>query len=341
MSGKIRVGINGLGRIGRTVLREIVERGVEELEIVAVNSPGEPEQYIHLLKYDSVFGKFNADVSVDDGHILDVNGHKITFHKYRDPSEIPWPNDAVDLVIDCTGVFKDKKSLSKHLRGSVKKVILCCPGKDLDNTIVMGINHETYDPENHDVVSNASCTTNCLAPVAKVLHDKFGIENGFMTTVHSYTGDQRLLDATHSDLRRSRAAAVSMIPTTTGAAKAVGMVIPELNGKLDGFAIRVPTPNVSLVDLNVQLKTPATKEEINSAFKEAAGGNLKGILGYEETELVSVDYMGMRESSCIDAPMTNVIDGTNVKVVSWYDNEAGFSNRVIDLAVYIGSKLNK
>ncbi len=338
MSGKIRVGINGLGRIGRTILREIVERNIEDIEIVAVNSPGEPEQYVHLLKYDSVFGRFDADVSINDGHILDINGHKITFHKYRDPAEIPWPNDNVDIVIDATGIFKDTKSLSKHIRGSVKKVILCCPGK-VDNTIVMGINQETYDAENHHIVSNASCTTNCLAPVAKVLNDKFGVENGYMTTVHSYTGDQKILDSTHSDLRRSRAAAVSMIPTTTGAAKAVGLVIPELSGKLDGFAIRVPTPNVSLVDLNVTIKTPATIDEINTALKEAAESSLKGILAVEEEPLVSVDYMGMRESSCADLALTNVIDGTNVKVVTWYDNEAGFSNRVIDLAKYIGSKL--
>ena len=340
MSGKIRIGINGLGRIGRTVLREIIDRNIEDLEVVAVNSPGEPEQYVHLLKYDSVVGRFDADVSIDESHTLDINGHKISFHKYRDPAEIPWPKDNVDIVIDATGIFKDTASLSKHMRGSVKKVILCCPGK-VDNTLVMGINHETYDPENQHVISNASCTTNCLAPVAKVLNDKFGIESGFMTTVHSYTGDQRILDSSHSDYRRARAAAVSMIPTTTGAAKAVGLVIPELAGKLDGFAVRVPTPNVSLVDLNVILKTPATVDEINTALTEASETALKGILSVEEDQLVSVDFMGMRESSCADLKLTNVIDGTNVKVVSWYDNEAGFSNRVIDLASFIGSKLEK
>jgi len=339
MSQKIRVGINGLGRIGRTVIREIVNRNIEDLEIVAVNSPGDPEQYIHLLKYDSVFGRFDADVSVNDGHILDINGHKITFHKYRDPAEIPWPNDQVDLVIDATGVFKDKKSLSKHIRGTVKKVILCCPGKKMDETIVMGINEDKYNAEEHTVLSNASCTTNCLAPVAKVLNDKFGIASGYMTTVHSYTGDQRILDSSHSDNRRARSAAVSMIPTTTGAAKSVGLVIPELLGKLDGFAIRVPTPNVSLVDLNVTVNTPTTIEEVNEVLKEASNGAMKGILKYEEEELVSVDYMGMRESSCVDAKLTNVMDGTNVKVVAWYDNEAGFSNRVIDLALHIGKQL--
>lgn len=339
MSQKIRIGINGLGRIGRTVIREIVNRNIEDLEIVAVNSPGEPEQYVHLLKYDSVFGRFDADVSVDEGHILDINGHKITFHKYRDPAEIPWPNDNVDIVIDATGIFKDKKSLSKHLRGSVKKVILCCPGKDMDETIVMGINHENYKADEHTVLSNASCTTNCLAPVAKVLHEKFGIQSGNMTTIHSYTGDQRILDASHKDYRRSRAAAVSMIPTTTGAAKAVGLVIPELNGKLDGFAVRVPTPNVSLVDLQVTVSTPTTVEEVNAALKEASNGALKGVLKYSDEPLVSIDYMGMRESSCVDSLLTNVIDGTNVKVIAWYDNEAGFSNRVIDLALHIGKQL--
>jgi glyceraldehyde-3-phosphate dehydrogenase type I len=339
MSQKIRIGINGLGRIGRTVIREIVNRNIEDLEIVAVNSPGEPEQYVHLMKYDSVFGRFDADVSVDEGHILDINGHKITFHKYRDPAEIPWPNDNVDIVIDATGIFKDKKSLSKHLRGSVKKVILCCPGKDMDETIVMGINHENYNAEEHTVLSNASCTTNCLAPVAKVLNDKFGIQSGNMTTIHSYTGDQRILDASHKDYRRSRAAAVSMIPTTTGAAKSVGLVIPELKGKLDGYAVRVPTPNVSLVDLQVTVSTPTTVEEVNAALKEASNGALKGVLKYSDEPLVSIDYMGMRESSCVDSLLTNVMDGTNVKVIAWYDNEAGFSNRVIDLALHIGKQL--
>lgn len=339
MSGKIRVGINGMGRIGRTVLREIFNRNIENLEVVAVNSPGDIHDYVHLIKYDSVFGRFNADVSVDESHKMHINGKEISFHKYRDPSEIPWTQDKVDIVIDATGVFKDQKSLMKHVTGTVKKVILCCPGKDVDNTIVMGINENTYDPQKHNVVSNASCTTNCLSPVAKVLHDKFGIINGHMTTVHSYTGDQCLLDASHSDLRRARAAAVSMVPTTTGAAKAVGLVIPELKGKLDGFAIRVPTPNVSLVDLTVNLETEVTEQEVNAALQEASETTLKGILGFENDPLVSVDYMGMRESSCVDADLTKVIDGKSVKVVTWYDNEAGFSNRVIDLAGFIGNQL--
>lgn len=336
---KIKVGINGMGRIGRTVLREIFNRNIQDIEVVAVNSPGLPEEYVHLLRYDSVFGKFNADVSIEDGHILDINGHKITFHKYRDPEEIPWATNKVDIVIDATGVFKDMAGLGKHMRGTVKKVIMCAPGKDLDGTFVMGINDSDYDTTKHNIVSNASCTTNCLAPVAKVLNDAFGIESGFMTTVHSYTGDQRILDSSHKDLRRARAAAVSMIPTTTGAAKAVGLVIPELKGKLDGYAIRVPTPNVSLVDLNVTLKKSVTKEEVNAALKAASEGAMKGILGYTTEPLVSVDFMGMRESSMIDAELTNVMGGTNVKVVAWYDNEAGFSNRVIDLCAFIGQRL--
>ena len=270
---------------------------------------------------------------------LMVEGKKISFYEQYDPSEIPWNSDGVDIVIDATGVFKDRASLSKHLGGTVKKAILCCPGKDLDNTIVMGINNDTYDNKNHHIVSNASCTTNCLAPIAKVLHEKFGIDSGHMTTIHSYTGDQKILDTSHSDNRRSRAAAISMIPTTTGAAKAVGLVIPELQGKLDGYAIRIPTPNVSLVDLCVVLKTSVTKEEVNNALKEASKGKLEGILGYEEEELVSVDFMGIRLSSCIDSSLTNVIEGKNVKVVSWYDNEAGFSNRIIDLSLYMGEQL--
>lgn len=336
---KIRVGINGMGRIGRTVLREIINRADKNIEVVAVNSPGVAEEYVHLLKYDSIHGRFKADVELVDGQFLKINEHKINFYLYKDPLNIPWSASEVDIVIDATGVFKDQAGLGKHISGTVKKVIMCAPGKDLDGTFVMGINHETYDNENHHIISNASCTTNCLAPVVKVLNDTFGVQNGFMTTVHSYTGDQCILDSSHTDKRRARAAAVSMIPTTTGAAKAVGMVIPEMKGKLDGFAIRVPTPNVSLVDLNVVLKKDVTIEEVNAALKEASTSNLEGILGYEEDQLVSVDFMGMRESSCIDSTLTNVIEGKNVKVVSWYDNEAGFSNRVIDLAMYIGKQL--
>lgn len=335
---KIKVGINGMGRIGRTIFREIYNQNFSDIEVVAVNSPGKPEEYTHLLKYDSVHGIFKADVSLD-GQTLSVNGDKIKFYDLREPSEIDWNSHGAQVVIDATGVFKDKKGLGQHLGGSVKKVIMCAPGKDLDGTFVMGINDDTYDNQSQHIISNASCTTNCLAPVAKVLHEAFGIESGFMTTVHAYTSDQRLLDSSHDDMRRARSAAMSMIPTTTGAAKAVGLVIPELKGKLDGFAVRVPTPNVSMVDLNVVLKESVTKEQVNEAMKKAADTKLKGILRYTEEELVSIDYQGMRESSCFDAPLTNVLGGKMVKVVAWYDNECGFSNRVIDLARFIGGKL--
>lgn len=337
MAATIKVGINGMGRIGRTVLREIFNRN-ESIEVAAVNNPGSPDMFVNLLKYDSIHGKFNADVFYSDNK-LRINDKPIHFFGEKDPQNIKWADYDVDIVIDATGIFKDKASLSKHLGGSVQKVIMCAPGKDLDATFVMGINNDTYDSNNHHVISNASCTTNCLAPLAKVLHEKFTIESGLMTTIHSYTSDQLLLDGNHSDPRRSRAAALSMIPTTTGAAKAVGLVLPELKGKLDGYAVRVPTPNVSLVDLTVNLKTKASKEEINQAFQAAAENELKGILKYTEEPLVSIDYMSMRESSCVDATLTNVINNS-VKVVSWYDNEAGFSNRVIDLAKFIGEKLN-
>jgi glyceraldehyde 3-phosphate dehydrogenase len=338
---KIRLGINGFGRIGRTVFREFMKRQKEgmfsNLEIVAINSPGDINKYIHLLKYDSLHGKLPEKVSHSNGK-LTVGNHEMNFYGLFDPSEIPWGEHNVDIVIDATGIFKDKEGLGKHKRDTVKKVIMCAPGKDLDGTFVFGINHNDYDPANHDIVSNASCTTNCLAPVAKVLDETFGIENGMMTTVHAYTSDQNILDNVHSDLRRARAAAVSMIPTTTGAAKAVGLVLPSLKGKLDGYAVRVPTPDVSLVDLTVNLKKAATKDEINAAMKEASNGALKGVLGYEEDPLVSIDYMGNPHSSIFDPALTNVIDNT-AKIVTWYDNEVGFSNRVVDLANHIGSKL--
>lgn len=335
---KIKIGINGMGRIGRTILREIYNRGITEIEVVAVNSPGKPEEYTHLLKYDSIHGAFKADVGIE-GQTLSINGDKIAFYGHRDPSEIDWTKHGVQVVIDATGVFKDKNGLGKHLNGSVKKVIMCAPGKDLDGTFVMGINSNIYDNNTHHIISNASCTTNCLAPVAKVLHEAFGIESGSMTTVHAYTSDQCLLDSSHSDIRRARSAAMSMIPTTTGAAKAVGLVIPELKGKLDGFSVRVPTPNVSMVDFNALLKESVTIDKVNAVLKQASEGPLKGILRYTEEELVSIDYQGMRESSCVDSKLTNVINGNNVKVIAWYDNECGFSNRVIDLATFIGGKL--
>ena len=336
-----RLAINGLGRIGRTVIREFEKRKQEgmfkDLEIVAANNPGEVEQFVRLLKYDSLHGKFPGEVSLN-GDTITAGSSTIKVFGQKDPAEIDWSSLNVDIVIDATGIFKDKEGLGRHLKGTVKKVIMCAPGKDLDGTFVFGINHDTYDNAKHNIVSNASCTTNCLAPVAKVLNDTFGIENGLMTTIHAYTSDQNILDANHSDPRRSRAAAMSMIPTTTGAAKAVGLVLPELKGKLDGFAVRVPTPDVSMVDLTVTLKKSATKEEINAAVKEASQGSLKGVLGYEEDPLVSIDFMGNPNSSIFDPALTNVIDNT-AKIVTWYDNEVGFSNRVVDLANLIGEKL--
>ncbi len=334
---KIKIGINGMGRIGRTVIRELVSRNHDSLEIVACNNPGDMNQYVHLLKYDSVHGVAPNNIRTE-GNTLLIDDHQITFFNESDPAKIPWGERGVDIVIDGTGVFKDKAGLGKHIRDSVKKVIMCAPGKDLDATFVMGINNNTYDPANHHIVSNASCTTNCLAPVAKVLNDAFGIDSGFMVTVHAYTLDQNILDSSHSDYRRMRAGAINMIPTTTGAAKATGLVIPDLKGKLDGYSVRVPTADVSMVDLTVNLTKPATIEEINSALREASEGELKGILGYCDLPLVSQDYRGRRESSIVDAQITNVI-GNTAKLVTWYDNEVGFSNRVIDLAAFLGSKL--
>ena len=337
----VKIGINGMGRIGRTIVRELVKRHVRgvdtNIQIVAVNNPGDPSPYVHLLKYDSLHGKLPVSISME-GDVLKLGTQNIKFFGIKDPSEIDWSSQGVDVVIDATGIFKDKPGLGKHMRGSVKKVIMCAPGKDLDGTFVMGINHAQYDTSKHHIISNASCTTNCLAPIVKVLNDAFGIENGFMTTVHAYTSDQNILDNSHTDLRRARAAAMSMIPTSTGAAKALGEVIPAMAGKLDGYAVRVPTPDVSMVDLTVNLTKPADKKAINAAMKEASQGALKGILGYTEEELVSVDYMGAPESSFFDSKLTNVI-GTTAKVVSWYDNEVGFSNRVLDLAHHVGSKL--
>lgn len=336
---KIKVGINGMGRIGRTIIREWYTHKKSSFDLVAVNNPGDVNTYAHLLKYDSLHGTFNADVSID-GNVLSIGQDKINFYTSMDPTEIPWDKNGCDIIIDCTGKFKDKPGLGKHLKGSVKKVIMCAPGKDLDGTFVMGINNQTYDNAKHTIISNASCTTNCLAPVVKVLHEKFGIENGYMTTVHAYTSDQNLLDGSHSDLRRARAAALSMIPTSTGAAKALGEVIPEMKGKLDGYAVRVPTSDVSMVDFTANLKTKTTKEEINKAMKEASETYLKGILGYTELELVSNDFKGNQNSSIFDSKLTNVIGGTGstIKVVSWYDNEVGFSCRVIDLAKFLGDK---
>lgn len=339
----VKVGINGVGRIGRTILRAYFARVAKDanynFEVVAVNNPGEPKPYVHLLKHDSLHGKLQGDFSFnDEAKEISYNGRKIKFFNNRNPEELDWSSVGAQIVIDCTGIFKDKAKLGAHMRGTVKKVIMCAPGKDLDGTFVMGINHEQYDTNKHHIISNASCTTNCLAPLVKVLIENFGIVNGLMTTVHSYTSDQNLLDNAHEDLRRARAANLSMIPTSTGAAKALGEVIPEVKGKLDGYAVRVPTPDVSMVDLTVVLEKKATKEEINAAMKKASETNLKGILGFTTEELVSQDFMGTTESSILDSKLTNVI-GNTAKIVSWYDNEVGFSNRVVDLANFVGQKL--
>lgn len=339
----VKVGINGVGRIGRTILRAYFDRLAKNsnynFEIVAVNNPGEPKPYIHLLKHDSLHGTLEGDFSFNnDTREISYNGRKIKFFSSKSPEEIDWSSVGAQVVIDCTGKFKDKSTLGMHIRGTVKKVIMCAPGKDLDGTFVVGINHETYDTNKHHIISNASCTTNCLAPLVKVLIENFGIVNGLMTTVHAYTSDQNLLDNAHDDLRRARAANLSMIPTSTGAAKALGEVIPEVKGKLDGYAVRVPTPDVSMVDLTVVLEKKATKDEINAAMKKASETNLKGVLGYTDEELVSMDFMGTTESSYFDSKLTNVI-GNTAKIISWYDNEVGFSNRVVDLANYIGQKL--
>jgi len=339
----VKIGVNGVGRIGRTILRAYFARVAKNsdlnLEIVAVNNPGIPKPYLHLLKHDSLHGKLPGDFSFDeDKKEINYNGRKIKFFSSRNPEEIPWGSVGAQIVIDCTGIFKDQEKLGLHQRDTVKKVIMCAPGKDLDGTFVMGINHQDYDPAKHHIISNASCTTNCLAPVVKVLLENFGLVNGLMTTVHSYTSDQNLLDNAHKDLRRARAANLSMIPTSTGAAKALGEVLPQVKGKLDGYAVRVPTPDVSMVDLTVLLEKEASAEEINAAMKKASETHLEGILGFTEEELVSQDFMGTTESSIIDAKLTNVI-GKTAKIISWYDNEVGFSNRVIDLADYIGQKL--
>lgn len=336
---KLRVGINGMGRIGRTLIREWLERNRTEIEVVAVNNPGNINMYTHLLKYDTIHGTFDEDISCEDGQFLKIGNKTIHFASERNPSDIPWGSWDIDVVIDATGVFKDQKGLGGHLKSGAKKVIMCAPGKDLDGTFVMGINHQEYDNSKHHIVSNASCTTNCLAPVAKVLDQQFGILKGQMVTVHAYTSDQNLLDGSHSkDFRRARAAACSMIPTSTGAAKALGDVLPNLKGKLDGYAVRVPTPDVSMVDLTVQLKCTPSQAEINNALKEASSKDLKGILACSDLDLVSSDFRGTPQSAIVDTKLTKCIDDC-VKVVAWYDNEVGFSNRVLDLATYMGEKL--
>lgn len=331
----VKIGINGFGRIGRNVLRAALRN--PNVEVVAVNDLTDANMLAHLLKYDSVHGILNEDVSVD-GDSLVVGGKKVKVLAERDPAQLGWGDLGVEVVVESTGRFTDRKDAAKHLEAGAKKVIISAPASNEDITIVMGVNEDKYDAANHHVLSNASCTTNCLAPFAKVLNDKFGINRGMMTTVHSYTNDQQILDLPHKDYRRARAAAENMIPTSTGAAKAVALVLPELKGKLNGGAIRVPTPNVSLVDLVAELGKEVTVDEINAALKEAAEGDLKGILGYSELPLVSGDYNGNTASSTIDALSTMVMEGNMVKVISWYDNETGYSNRVVDLVDYIAKK---
>ena len=324
----IKVGINGFGRIGRNLYRTAI--GDKDIDIVAVNDITDPKTLAHLLKYDSVLGNLKHDVKAGENSIS-VDGKTVKVFKERDPGKIDWPSLGVDLVVESTGLFTNAEDARKHMRGSVKKVIISAPAKGEDITICLGVNDKVYDPAKHNIISNASCTTNCLSPVAKVLHESFGIETGLMTTIHSYTNDQKLLDLPHSDMRRARAAALSMIPTSTGAAKAIGLVLPELKGKLDGIAIRVPTPDVSLVDLTVRTAKPVSVESANAALKAAADGPLKGILQYTDEELVSADFLHNPHSSIVDGPLTKALGDRMIKVFSWYDNEWGFSVRLRDL----------
>jgi glyceraldehyde 3-phosphate dehydrogenase len=329
----IRVGINGFGRIGRNVFRACLDETA--LEFVAVNDITDARTLAHLLRYDSVHGTLAREVRAEDGALV-VGGRRVAVLAERDPGKLPWKRLGVELVLECSGLFTAREQAAKHLEAGARKVLISAPAKGADLTICYGVNHGAYDPAKHHVVSNASCTTNCLAPVVKVLHETFGVRRGLMTTVHSYTNDQRILDLPHEDLRRARAAALSMIPTSTGAARAIGLVIPELNGKLDGMAVRVPTPNVSLVDLTAELARPAKEAEINAAMEAAATGPLRGILHYCDVPLVSADFNGTPYSSIFDAALTRVIDGTLCKVLAWYDNEWGFSNRMRDVALLVG-----
>jgi glyceraldehyde 3-phosphate dehydrogenase len=324
----VKVGINGFGRIGRNIMRAAL--GSRDIDFVAVNDLTDAATLAHLLKYDSVLGNLHADVAADaDG--IRVDGESFKVLSIKDPAQLPWKALGVDVVFEGTGLFTSRDGAAKHLAAGAKKVIITAPAKGPDITIVLGVNDGTYDPASHHIISNASCTTNCLAPVAKVVHERFGIRKGWMTTVHSYTNDQNLLDLPHKDLRRARAAALSMIPTTTGAATAVGEVLPELKGRLDGFAMRVPTPNVSVVDLNALLGRTTTGEEVNAALREAAAGPLKGILAVSDAPLVSIDFRGNPHSSIVDAPYTKVMDGDFLKILAWYDNEWGYSTRCVDL----------
>lgn len=334
---KVRVGINGFGRIGRGFVRSLAQ-SPESFDLVLINDLTDAASLAHLLKYDSVHGRFPGTVEVKDGMLI-INGDAVKISAERDPAKVGWGDAGADIVLECTGLFTAREDAGKHLEAGAKKVLISAPAKNPDATLACGINLDSYDPGKHHVISNASCTTNCLAPVVKVLNDKYGVKTGLMTTIHSYTNDQKILDLPHKDPRRSRAAGMSMIPTTTGAAKAIALVLPALEGKLDGMAIRVPTPNVSLVDLTVMLEKSASADEINAAFTEAANGPLKGILAVSDEPLVSIDYNGDKHSSTVDLAVTKVM-GDQVKVLAWYDNEAGYSQRLFDLAKFVAGKLS-
>lgn len=331
--GRLKIGINGFGRIGRVLFRA----GFEKFDIVGINTLDDIEGIAHLLKYDSSHGIFNAEISHTENSLI-VNGKSIPVSKIKNPAEIPWKAWGAEMVMECSGAFKKKEDFMAHLHAGAKRVMVSAPAEGVDTTLVYGVNHQSYDPSKHYVFSNASCTTNCLAPLAKVIHENFGIESGTMMTIHSYTNDQRILDAPHKDLRRARSAAVSMIPTTTGAAKAVGLVLPALKGKIDGLSIRVPTPNVSIVDFSFVTQKDISKNALNESLITAAQGALKGVLAVEKSELVSVDFNGNPNSSIVDLQSTMVVGQRMGKVLSWYDNEAGFSNRMIDLALYMAEK---
>jgi glyceraldehyde 3-phosphate dehydrogenase len=334
----IRVAINGFGRIGRNVLRAAKQAGAGELDFVAVNDLTDNKTLAHLLKYDSVHGAYPGTVKTT-ANGLEVDGDEIRVTSEKDPAALPWKELGVDIVIESTGVFSDAQKAVKHIEAGARKVIITAPAKNEDITVVLGVNHDKYDPEKHNIISNASCTTNCLAPVVKVLLDRFGFKRGLMTTVHAYTNDQNILDLPHKDLRRARAAALSMIPTTTGAAKATGLVLPEVLGKIDGMSIRVPTPDVSIVDLTAEVERDTSVAEVNAALQEASTGALKGILGYTDEPLVSIDFTGNPHSGIVDAQSTNVTQGRMVKVLAWYDNEWGYSCRVVDLARFVAERL--
>lgn len=331
MTMTIRIGINGFGRIGRSVMRAALESQNRDVEIVHINDLSNTEMLAHLLQYDSVHGRLQGDVKAEKDAII-VNGKRIGVSAIRSPMELPWGQNKVDIVFECTGIYRKKSEAEQHMKAGAPRVLISAPAKDEDITVVYGVNHHLLDKSKHLVVSNASCTTNCLAPVMKVVHESLKIKRGLMTTVHSYTNDQRILDLPHEDMRRARAAAVNMIPTSTGAAKAIGLVIPELKGKIDGLAIRVPTPNVSLVDVTLEVETATTAEQVNAMLKSASEGALKGVLGYTDAELVSSDFNGDHRSSIVDGASTTVIGGTTLKILSWYDNETGFSWRMLDVA---------